>query len=52
MKTSKMQTRKDEIIITTTDPSEMLGKYLVNSIFRKWYEPFVDEDTGETRDGA
>lgn len=47
MKISKMQTRKDEIVITTTDPSEMLGKYLVNSIFRKWYEPFVDEDTGE-----
>lgn len=47
MKTSKMQTRKDETIITTTDPSEMLGKYLVNPIFRKWYEPFIDDDSGE-----
>lgn len=42
-----MQTRKDETIITTTDPSEMLGKYLVNPIFRKWYEPFIDDDSGE-----
>lgn len=47
MKTSKMPTRKDETIITTTDPSEMLGKYLVNPIFRKWYEPFIDDDSGE-----
>lgn len=42
-----MPTRKDETIITTTDPSEMLGKYLVNPIFRKWYEPFIDDDSGE-----
>lgn len=42
-----MQTRKDEIIITTTDPQEMLGNYLVSPVFRKWFEPFIDEDTGE-----
>lgn len=47
MKTSKMQTRKDETIITTSDPSEMLNKYLVNPLMRKWSEPFIDEDTGE-----
>lgn len=42
-----MHTRKDEVIITTSDPSEMLNKYLVNTLFRKWYEPFIDDDTGE-----
>ena len=47
MKTSKMQTRKDETVITTSDPSEMLGKYLVSTLYRKWMEPFVDEDSGE-----
>ena len=48
MKTSeKMQTRKDETIITTSDPSEMLGKYLVKPLNRSWFEPFIDEDTGE-----
>lgn len=42
-----MQTRKDETIITTSDPSEMLNKYLVKSVLRKWYEPFIDDDSGE-----
>lgn len=47
MKTSKMLTCKDETVITTSDPSEMFGKYLVNTLFRKWYEPFIDDDSGE-----
>ena len=45
-----MLTRKDETIITTSDPSEMMGKYLVDSLYRKWYDPFVDPDTGEIID--
>ena len=48
MKTSeKMQTRKDETIITTSDPSEMLGKYLVKPLNRSWFESFINDDTGE-----
>lgn len=47
MKTSKMQTRKDETVITTSDPSEMLGKYLVSTLYRKWMEPFVEVNSIE-----
>lgn len=48
MSTSKkMKTRKDETIITTSDPSLMLNKYLVKPLNRSWSEPFIDEDTGE-----
>lgn len=48
MKTStKMKTRHDETVITTADPSEMLGKYLVKPLNRVWTEPYIDDDTGE-----
>ena len=45
--TSKIQTKKNETIITTSDTSQMYKKYLVNNLFRTWMEPFVDSDTGE-----
>ena len=45
--TSKIQTKKNETIITTSDTSQMHKKYLVNNLFRTWMEPFVDSDTGE-----
>ena len=44
---SKIQTKKNETIITTSDTSQMHKKYLVNNLFRTWMEPFVDSDTGE-----
>ena len=44
---SKIQTKKNETIITTSDTSQMHKKYLVNNLFRTWMEPFVDPDTGE-----
>lgn len=45
--TSKIQTKKNETIITTSDTSQMHKKYLVNNLFRTWPEPYVDSDTGE-----
>lgn len=47
MKTTKIQTKKNETVITTSDTSMMHKKYLVNDLFRKWMEPYVDSDTGE-----
>lgn len=47
MASTKIQTKKNENIITTSDTSQMHKKYLVNSLFRTWMEPFVDSDTGE-----
>lgn len=47
MKTTKIQTKKNETIITTSDTSMMHKKYLVDNLFRKWMEPYVDPDTGE-----
>lgn len=31
----------------TSDPHEMLGKYMTGRILRTWTEDFVDEDTGD-----
>ena len=43
-----IQTRKSEERYVTSDPKRMLGRYLVNSLCRKWTETFIDEATGET----
>lgn len=43
----RVETRKDEIRVTTRDLKQMLNKYLVHSLFRKWTEDFRDQDTGE-----
>lgn len=42
-----IETRKDEIRLTTSDPREMLGKFLAQRLLRTWHEDFADEDTGE-----
>ena len=47
METNELQTRKNENIIKTNVPEEMYQKYLVENLFRKWKEKFLDEDTGE-----
>lgn len=47
METPKVQTRKNENIITTNVPEQMFGKYLVENLKRKWKEKFLDKDTGE-----
>ena len=43
----KVQTKLNENIIVTTDPEQMIGKYLVENLYRKWPEKFLDKDTGE-----
>lgn len=44
---NRVETRKDEIRVTTRDLKQMLNKYLVHNLFRKWTEDFWDQDTGE-----
>ena len=44
---TRVETRKDEIRVTTRDLKQMLNKYLVHNLFRKWTENFMDQDTGE-----
>lgn len=46
-KNKDIQTKKNEVIMTTSDTDQMYGKYLVKPLFRKWEEKFLDEDTGE-----
>lgn len=43
----KVETRKDEVRYFTSEPKEMLNKYLVADVFQKWTEDFLDEDSGE-----
>lgn len=43
----KIETKKDEVRYTTSDPKRMLNRFLVKNVFRKWTENFVDKDTGE-----
>ena len=45
--TKKVQTKLNENIIVTTDPEEMMGKYLVEPLFRKYMDKYLDKDTGE-----
>lgn len=39
--------RFEEEIITTSDISQMRGKFLAKRLLRTWQEEFIDEDTGE-----
>lgn len=41
-----VETRKTEVRFTTSDPKEMLNKYLVKDVHKTWEENFLDEDTG------
>ena len=47
MESKKIQTKLNETIITTSDTAQMYKKYLVNTLFRTWKEPYIDSDTGE-----
>ena len=44
---NKIQTKKDEILLITSSPKQMLDKYLSKRVLRTWTEDFVDGDTGE-----
>lgn len=49
MKEKKVQqTRENEVIIKTLDPSQMMGLYIKKTVCKKWTEDFIDEDTNET----
>ena len=39
---------QDVVTFRTSDPKEMLGKYLPKPVLKTWTEDFLDEDTGET----
>ena len=47
--TKKKQWKRPEDIVTfrTSNPKEMLGKYLPDNVIKKWMEDFTDEDTGD-----
>lgn len=38
---------EDIVVIETSKPEEMRGKYLAEKVAKHWNEDFVDEDTGE-----
>lgn len=43
----KTETRFDEVIITTSDPQKMLGKYINKTVKKTYTDDFLNEDTGE-----
>lgn len=43
----KVETKKDEVRYFTSEPKEMLNKYLASDVIQKWTEDFIDEDTKE-----
>lgn len=47
MEQKALKTRFEEFIIPTSDPKEMVGKYLAADAKREWTEDFLDETTGE-----
>ncbi len=50
MEPKEIQTKKNEIRFTTSDPQEMVGKYLAANVVRSWKEDFIDETSGEVID--
>ena len=44
----KWKRPQDVVTFRTSDPKEMLGKYLPSHALKTWTEDFLDEDTGET----
>lgn len=48
--TEKKQWKRPHDVVTfrTSDPKEMLGKYMPKHAVQTWTEDFIDEDTGET----
>lgn len=43
----KVETRKDEVRYFTSEPKEMLNKYLVADVLQKWTDDYMDENTQE-----
>lgn len=43
----RIETRKDEIRLTTGDPKRMLGKFIVRRVLKKWNEDVFDKTTGD-----
>jgi len=41
-----IQTRLNQNLIHTSDPTQMLGKYLAKHLTRKWNEEFINQNTG------
>lgn len=48
MSETKYKRPEDISYFRTSDPKEMLGKYLPSAVLKTWPEDFLDEDTGET----
>ncbi|MBQ1296551.1 MAG: hypothetical protein IIY21_21065, partial [Clostridiales bacterium] len=48
--TEKKEWKRPQDVVTfrTSDPKEMLGKYMLKHALKTWTEDFRDEDTGET----
>lgn len=44
----KLQTKYKENRFSTSDINEMKNMYTGERVLRKWFEDFIDEDTGET----
>jgi hypothetical protein len=46
--TEKKQWKRPQDVVTfrTSDPKEMLGKYMPKHAVKTWTEDFLDEDTG------
>lgn len=42
-----VESRKTEIRYITSDPKQMLGKFVARRAFKTWYEDVKDADTGE-----
>lgn len=42
-----IQTKQNEVRFTTSEPKQMIGKFLAERLLRGWTEDFVDEDNGE-----
>lgn len=45
--TKNLTPRMEEEIITTSDLSQMKGKYLAENLYQRWTEDFIDESTQE-----
>lgn len=43
----EVKTRFDEVKFRTSDVTKMQGLYLAESVYQKWEEDFLDENTGE-----
>lgn len=42
-----MKTRFNEVRLRTSNPEQMLGRYLAENACREWVEDYIDEDNGE-----